>query len=266
MLGRLAGGLLPFGHGSAVPDLPGDPLLQAALAASHLGGLAPGIVSELLVGASRLTVTAGSTLRRAGDPGAHVELVVDGLVRIYMAAPDGRTLTVRYCRQGSLMGVVSVFRSSYAMLGSIQALVDLDVLVMRAAGVRQLADRELAVARCLLDELSDRVASFSAEIPGTAFATVRQRIARHLMDLASEHQRGPELLAPVSQQELADAVGTVREVVVRTLRDMRTEGLVETGRAGIRLCEPARLYAEVFAPAPADRPSQDGHGGRTPAI
>jgi hypothetical protein len=37
-----------------------------------------------------------------------------------------------------------------------------------------------------------RVLSFVAELSGNAFATVRQRVARHLLDLASERQRGPE--------------------------------------------------------------------------
>ena len=60
--------------------------------------------------------------------------------------------------------------------------------------------------------------SFIAEIPGSAFATVRQRVARHLLDLASATQLGSRLKVTISQQELADSVGSVREVVVRVLR------------------------------------------------
>jgi CRP/FNR family transcriptional regulator len=48
-----------------------------------------------------------------------------------------------------------------------------------------------------------------------------------------------------SQQELADAVGTVREVVVRVLRDLRTERIVETGRDRIVIVDPARLAREL---------------------
>jgi CRP/FNR family transcriptional regulator len=36
-------------------------------------------------------------------------------------------------------------------------------------------------------------------------------------------------MAPVSQQELVDAVGSVREAVARSLRDFRLAGLVATG-------------------------------------
>ena len=50
----------------------------------------------------------------------------------------------------------------------------------------------------------------------------------------------------VSQQELADAVGTVREVVVRTLRELRQLGMIETGRRGIRILAAERLLAEAY--------------------
>ena len=103
----------------------------------------------------------------------------------------------------------------------------------------------MRVAQALLSETSERVLSFVAEISGNAFATVRQRLARHLLDLASERRRGPELVARLTQQELADAVGTAREVVVRVLRELRAEGVVETGRHGITIRDPEALFGST---------------------
>ena len=111
-----------------------------------------------------------------------------------------------------------------------------------------IGDRDPRVARALLTETSERVMSFVAEFSGHAFANVRQRIARHLLDLASDHQRPDEFLAPISQQELADAVGTVREVVVRILRELREEGVVQTGRDGIVIRDPERLSGASSPP------------------
>ena len=101
----------------------------------------------------------------------------------------------------------------------------------------------------LLVELSERARSFVNEIPGTAFATVRQRVARQLLDLASTHQHdgdpNGELAVRITQQDLAEAVGTVREVVVRTLRQLRDAGAVRTERDRIVLLDPAQLTEEV---------------------
>jgi CRP/FNR family cyclic AMP-dependent transcriptional regulator len=130
---------------------------------------------------------------------------------------------------------------------AVQALSDSELLRLRAATVRGLADRDVRVARALLDETSERVLSFVAELSGNAFATVRERLARHLLDLASERQRGPALIAPLTQQELADAIGTVREVVVRVLRELREEGVVRTGRYGIVINDPEQLFSAADA-------------------
>ena len=48
----------------------------------------------------------------------------------------------------------------------------------------------------------------------------------------------------MSQQELADAAGSVREVVARVLRDLRVAGIVATMADSVVILDPARLYAE----------------------
>jgi CRP/FNR family transcriptional regulator len=115
--------------------------------------------------------------------------------------------------------------------------------------VRALAHQDLRVAKALLVELSERARNFVNEIPGTAFATVRQRVARQLLDLASTTPPGAdpdgELAVHVTQQDLADAAGTVREVVVRTLRQLRDDGAVRTERDRIVILDPGQLTEAV---------------------
>jgi CRP/FNR family transcriptional regulator, cyclic AMP receptor protein len=218
-----------------------DEDVRAAIAASHLRDLPLELIGSLLAEARRVEIPAGATIHREGEMEPHLELVVGGLVRVHVSAPDGRTMTVRYCRRGALIGAPTLYAVGVERPFAIQALSDAELLRLRPAIVRGLADRDLRVARALLGETSERVLSFVAELSGAAFATVRQRLARHLLDLASERQRGPELIAPLTQQELADAIGTVREVVVRVLRELRQEGVVGTGRHGITIHDPERL-------------------------
>lgn len=217
-----------------------------ALAVSRLGALPADALSELLVGATRLTIPARSTVRPVAGRSPHLELVVSGLVRIQVAAPDGRALTVRYCRRGELMGVATLYAEAVRPF-TIQALTDAELLRLNAACVVWQAHRDPQVANALLVEASERVMTFVAEFSGHAFATVRQRIARHLLDLAALDPLSEELAASISQQELADAVGTVREVVVRVLRELRTQGCIRTHRDGIVLVDPERLSAIAAA-------------------
>lgn len=219
--------------------------LSAALELSHLRTLPADTRERLVASASLLAIPAGGTLHREGDEAAHLQLVVSGLLRVYVTALDGRTLTVRYCRRGSILGAVSLYASPFSMPASVRAVTDAEILSMSAAWIKEAADRDVRLARALIDELSDRVMSFISEIPSSAFATVRQRVARHLLDLAST-QSDANLVVTISQQELAEAVGSVREVVVRALRELREEGWVETGNAGITLLDPDQLSAEAY--------------------
>jgi CRP/FNR family transcriptional regulator len=219
-----------------------------AIGCSHLRDLAPRTRSELLRGARRHEVAAAGTFRQAGERGPHLEVVLSGLVRVFLEAPDGRRLTVRYCRRGALLGAASLFRPGFLMPASLQALVDSVVVSLDARRVRHLASADPSVAMALLNELSERTLSFVGQIDGTAFRSVRQRAARHLLDLASEAQHGRELRAAVSQQGLADAVGSVREVVVRALRDFRAAGLIETRRGSIVISHAEGLLEMAAAP------------------
>src|SRR5262249_51524102 len=80
-----------------------------------------------------------------------------------------------------------------------------------------------------------------------AFGSVKQRVATHLLDLASAQQR-PEgrLVAHVSQQDLADAVGSVRAMVARVLRELRVSGAVATSPDHILILDVARLHGEAW--------------------
>ena len=219
-----------------------DADLESAVLASHLRELPADVIDDLMAGAVRLKIPASSVNHREGEGAPVLELVVSGLVRVFVTAPDGRTMTVRYCRPGALLGVMSLFIPGFALPAAVQALVDAEVLALSPGVARRAAAQDIRVTQAFLREQSERAISFLYEVPGSAFATVRQRVARHLLDLASEG--GPELVVPISQQQLAEAVGTVREVIVRVLRELRTAGVVHTERNRIIIVDPARLIAE----------------------
>src|SRR5262245_40964809 len=197
-----------------------DPAVVDAVARSYLRDLPADVLGALLNGATRVHAPAGAIVRDFGEPGPYLHLLVDGFQRVFVRSPDGRSLTVRYLRRGDLSGVVSLFTPAYSLAATIEALVDSDLVSFRGDVAIRLAETNLHMARALIEELSERVVSFVAEIPGSAFSTVRQRVARHLLDLASEQRHGERLVARVSQQALAEAAGSVREVVVRVLHDL----------------------------------------------
>jgi CRP-like cAMP-binding protein len=132
------------------------------------------------------------------------------------------------------------------MPAGIQAIVDARLLRFSPEVVRRAAREDAPVAEALMRELADRALTYVHEITDSAFTSVRQRVARHLLDLAAQESRvtrstGPVLAVPVSQRQLAESVGTVREVVVRVLRDLREAGVIRTHPDHIDILDPIRL-------------------------
>lgn len=220
-----------------------DDELRGSLARTRLRDLDADLLAQMVEGSRRLDVSPG-TVRDIGT--VMFDLVLRGLVRVFVIAPDGREATLRYCRRGSLMGTATIFSPLPSVAGQ-KALAPSRILVMRPAIVRSLAETDPRVALALLHETSDRTQAYITMAGGQALSSLRQRIAAHLLEMANVPDAGgPELIVAGEQQQIADAVGTVREVVVRILRDFREAGLVRTTRHGTIITDPVGLEAETW--------------------
>ena len=214
------------------------------MAHSFLRALPERLVETLLASGQCVDVPAGTTIYRPGDDPQAV-VVVHGLLRVYMSSPEGRQVTVRYTREGDVLGIpVLVGGPVYV---SVSTLADSRLFRIDPRILISAARRDAAVAWALAEEVNRRLYENLRQTAVIAFGTVRQRVAVHLLDLAAGQQRpGTEPVARTSQQELADAVGSVREVVARVLRDFRVVGLVATAPDAIRILNPAALHEECL--------------------
>jgi CRP/FNR family transcriptional regulator, cyclic AMP receptor protein len=223
-----------------------DPAVAAALASSPLFELPPATVERLIADAVILDVPRGAVPQRQGDEVPAPGLLLSGLLRAFHTTADGRQLTTRYARPGSLLAIATIYMKRTGMLGQ-QALTPCRILRFRSDTALELASRDPQVSYLFAEENARRLFEALDELAGNVFGTMRQRVVRHLLDLAASDRTGEtRLVARLSQQALADAVGSVREVVVRLLRELREEELIRTTRDEIELLQPDRLHAETF--------------------
>ncbi|MGI8798355.1 MAG: Crp/Fnr family transcriptional regulator [Pseudonocardia sp.] len=218
-----------------------DVAVRSAIGASHLRALEARSLAELQVGARRITEPAGAVLHREGEVAPQVDLVLSGLVRVFVTGPDGRRRTVRYARRGALLGLLALFAAGFRAPATTQAVVASDLLALRPSVVTAVTDNDARVANALLREQNDEAVSFIAEVAGTGRASMRQKVARHVLDLAADGQHSSELLAPIGHQALADALGSVPDVVMPILHELREQGVVKPAREGIAVTNPDGL-------------------------
>jgi CRP/FNR family transcriptional regulator len=224
-----------------------DPDVVDAMRRSFLGGLPSEVVDALLADGECTDYPAGSTVYREGSA-PRAALVLRGLLRVYMTSREGRQVTVRYARGTDVLGI-AVLVGGPVNVG-VQALAPTSLFRINAQTLTQAARHDARVAWAIAEELNRRLYDILQQTAINAFGSVKQRVAAHLLDLASAQQRSQaRLVARVSQQELADAVGSVREVVARALRDFRLAGLVATAPDSVVILDPTRLHDESWATA-----------------
>ena len=225
-----------------------DREVRDAVAESFLQKLPPELVDRLLAAGERTDHPAGTILYRDSWP-ARAFLIIGGMVRAYIESPEGRQVTLNYARRPEVMGTRLAIGARLDLV--LQTLESSSVFTLDITILREAAQRDVRVAWALIEQLRIVVEMSIIQHAINAFGSVKQRVAWHLLDLGSSHppRAGLPLSARVSQQDLADAVGSVREVVARVLREFREARLIRTLHGRIVILDAAGLYAESWQTA-----------------
>lgn len=213
--------------------------LNAVAGRGFLSRLTPELIDQLVQSAHSAWYPVGTILPPAPE-GIGPALVLAGRLRFYLSAPDGRQLTVHYALPGDIVG--TVIRDQSHVTARLEVLRPATLLHLDEEHVRCLFGRNVALANAMLEETVERLRAVYRMLAARAFTSVRVRVARELVELAdmSEGLDGGTSLS-VTHQSVADATGSVREVVARVIRDLRHEGVIATRVDGITVLDPSAL-------------------------
>jgi CRP-like cAMP-binding protein len=192
----------------------------------------------LLESAVEIEAQAGHVIRRQQlTAPANPMLVTYGLVRVYVSSPQGREVTVRHTRHGVLTGLAGALAGGTRH--GVQAVSDCGLLILQASVLRQLAQTDVNVAWLLCQELKDTVFAITDHLASSVFQPVTARVAMALLELARDEDG--LMTVDANQQQIADSVGSVREVVARSLKQLRAAGLIDRQGTVTVVLDPAAL-------------------------
>ena len=191
----------------------------------------------------------GQVILSPDDPPDRIHILKKGQVRVYRVTPDGKQLTLDLYDKGTILGDMRLLgqdRTPEAYAETIDAAV---ICTITPDELRRLVERYPIIGVNIITFLSRRLQEAERELEAMAYQRVGQRLARKLIDLAQrfgvETVRGTLIKARLTQQELAEMIGTTRETLAHTLADFRRRGLLDTAhhevliRDAERLCEVA---------------------------
>ncbi|MGH2460110.1 MAG: Crp/Fnr family transcriptional regulator [Chloroflexota bacterium] len=216
----------PFGRSRFFSELPAD--LRERLAASM----------------RRRPLAAGEVLALEGDPCPGLGVVERGLVKIFKLSAGGREQVLLLARDGESFADAAAFTGA-AMPASVAAVDPSTVLILPATVLDRLLDEDPRFARAVIGHLSRQLQHVVRLVEDLSFRQIQARVAKVLLQ-AQRPQAGLGAGVghhPLTHRDIADLVGTAREVVSRTLGALEDQGVIRTERGQIEVCDPARLEA-----------------------
>jgi CRP/FNR family transcriptional regulator len=194
----------------------------------------------LLDAVSARPLQKGAILAWEGDAASHVFGLIEGSARLLLISPQGRRQVLSYVAPGNLFNLSSVFSTNRKNLATISMASRGRVLLFPAAPLIRAIRSGGSLASTILQALADENAELVALTQDLALRTVRQRLARFILRL-----RDGTAPTKWTHQQVAEHIGSVREVVNRGLRSLAKDGLIELRRHQVLILDEERLRNEA---------------------
>jgi CRP/FNR family transcriptional regulator len=200
---------------------------------------------RLLEGSTKAEYNAGAIAYQPESP-PRAFLLDRGLARAYVSVPDGRQATTLFFHSNELIGGTTIVSRPPRIV--VQVVVKSTLTSLDLPRVRRLATAENQVLAAVAMHLAAMVRNSLKIIAVRTLGDIRERLAYDLLDRACRSQLAVgRLEARATHADLADSIGSAREVVGRTLSRLRDEGIVENSPGLVRVVDPLRLAGIVRA-------------------
>ena len=183
-------------------DLP-EPLLKEIAAHTHLR-----------------EYQRGDVLFWEDDPCDGLHIIEQGSAKIYRLSPQGRQYIVRILQEGDTFGEVPAFDGGMNPV-NVEALEICRVWVIESEKLRALVLAHPLFAQKVLTNFGEMLRGMVRMVSEMAFYQVTHRLARLISEFPTEEPR-PHW----TQEQLAAQLGTVREVVARSLKELERSGAI----------------------------------------
>jgi len=211
-----------------------DDVLKALRRISYLAAMDEPFQAELAQYAQRMVIEAGEILLIEGEKSEAVYVVEAGWLKSSKSSLNGREHVLRFIGVGETFNEMSILTDS-SNATTITALEPSVLYVIRREAVLNLLDRYPQLARLIIRKLADNVQFLLTVIEDISLRSIEARLARYLLEQSS----GDTLYRPkwATQAELANYLGTVPNVLHRTLKNLEKEGLISVERQQIKILD-----------------------------
>jgi CRP-like cAMP-binding protein len=213
------------------------PVKQALRSVHFLREVEESVLDELVAHCTEKVHFKNETIFREGDPPVGLIVVREGAVKIFKVGDSGREQILEIEGPGRSVAELPLL-DGQPYPASCATVADSVILTVRVREFHRILDKYPALGRTIIASLSQRLRRMVALVQELSLKDVRGRLADLLLQMAG---KGDSLEMALSHQELAARIGTVREIVTRTLGRMAQEGVIRVEGHTIHILDRERL-------------------------
>src|SRR5258706_3633026 len=183
-----------------------------------------------------LSVPKKQVIFAQGDEADSVFYIQNGKVRLTVVSQAGKEATIAIVGERNFFGEGSL-AGQVLRMGSAEAMTNCDLLRVEKKAMMEALHREHAFSDMFVAYLLGRNIRYEEDLVDQLFNSSEKRLARILLLLAHFGKEGaPETVIPkISQETLAEMIGTTRSRVSFFMNRFRKLGFVDYGESGMQV-------------------------------
>lgn len=166
-----------------------------------------------------------------GDAAHTLYFIQRGAVKTYKTTESGKCLVTGLFGPGQFVGQLSLLTNKGTYRDSATVLEQAEVFKIPKTDFTTLLFGDKLISNKFITMISNDLVDLQEQLVNMAFSTVRQRLAKVLMDLTKKEilNNSKNKGINVSREDLANLIGTATETTIRMLTDFKDEKLVIIG-------------------------------------
>jgi CRP-like cAMP-binding protein len=191
-------------------------------------------LNKFMPGKSKRDYVAGQSIFSQGDPANAVFFIESGKVELTVVSASGKEAVIAHLPAGSFFGEAAL-AGAERQISSANSLEPSIIVRIDKKVMQELLDREPEFAHDFREYLLTRNLRMQADLVDHLFNSSEKRLARLLMLMANFGQESKPIsvIEKISQETLADMIGTTRSRVSFFLNRFRSLGYIDYNNGGM---------------------------------
>jgi CRP/FNR family cyclic AMP-dependent transcriptional regulator len=197
-------------------------------------GLSKAALAEVEQHGSIKTYRKNTIIMNQGDATDSLYVILSGSVKVFISGDDGREAVLNHQGKGEYFGDLALI-DKQPRVASVITMESSKFMIISRPDFMKCLSANPEIALNLIRPMTSRIRMLAQNVSSLALLDVYGRVARTLLQMATEQPDGDMVTDKVTQQDIADMVGASRAMVSRILTDLKTGGYISIDKKRITI-------------------------------